>query len=112
GNAEIFLKTIERVRATVPGVALRTTFITGFPGETQADFDVLSDFVRQARLDWLGVFSYSDEEGSGAFHLGDKVPARTIEARRRSLMRLQQSISRKSRASLLGQRFDLLVEGP
>ncbi len=98
GNAEIFLKTIERVRAAVPDVAIRSTFITGFPGETEADFAVLSDFVRAAKLDWLGVFSYSDEEGSGAFHLGDKVPARTIEARRRSLMRLQQSISRKSRA--------------
>ena len=112
GNADIFLKTIERVRATVPDVAIRTTFITGFPGETEADFAVLSDFVRAAQLDWLGVFSYSDEEGSGAFHLGDKVPARTIEARRRSLMRLQQSISRKSRARLVGRRFDLLVEGP
>ncbi len=112
GNADIFLKTIERVRATVPDVAIRTTFITGFPGETEADFSVLSDFVRAAQLDWLGVFSYSDEEGSGAFHLGDKVPARTIEARRRSLMRLQQSISRKSRARQVGRRFDLLVEGP
>lgn len=112
GNADIFLKTIERVRSTVPGVAIRSTFITGFPGETEADFTILSDFVRAARLDWLGVFSYSDEEGSGAFGLGDKVPARTIEARRRSLMRLQQSISRKSRAALIGRRFDLLVEGP
>jgi ribosomal protein S12 methylthiotransferase len=111
GNAEIFLKTLERVRATVPDVALRSTFITGFPGETEADFAVLSDFVRAAKLDWLGVFSYSDEEGSGAFRLGDKVPARTIEARRRSLMRLQQSISRKSRVRQIGRRFDLLVEG-
>jgi len=112
GNAEIFLKTIERVRATVPDVVIRSTFITGFPGETEADFAVLSDFVRAARLDWLGVFSYSDEEGSGAFGLDDKVPARTIEARRRSLMRLQNSISRKSRAAQVGRQFDLLVEGP
>jgi ribosomal protein S12 methylthiotransferase len=112
GNADIFLKTIERVRATVPDVAIRSTFITGFPGETEADFGVLSDFVRAARLDWLGVFSYSDEEGSGAFGLDDKVPARTIEARRRSLMRLQNSISRKSRAAQVGRHFDLLVEGP
>ena len=112
GNADIFLKTIGRVRATVPDIAIRTTFITGFPGESEADFAVLSDFVRAAQLDWLGVFSYSDEEGSGAFHLGDKVPARTIETRRRALMRLQQSISRKSRARLVGRRFDLLVEGP
>jgi ribosomal protein S12 methylthiotransferase len=112
GNADIFLKTIERVRSTVPGVAIRSTFITGFPGETEADFGVLSDFVRAAELDWLGAFSYSDEEGSGAFDLGEKVPARTIEARRRSLMRQQQAISRKSRARQVGRQFDLLVEGP
>jgi ribosomal protein S12 methylthiotransferase len=111
GNADIFLKTLERVRSTVPNVAIRSTFIAGFPGETEADFAVLSDFVRAARLDWMGVFSYSDEEGSGAFALGDKVPARTIEARRRSLMRLQQSISRKSRANQVGRRVELLVEG-
>jgi ribosomal protein S12 methylthiotransferase len=112
GNADIFLKTIERVRSTVPDVAIRSTFITGFPGETEADFAVLSDFVRAAQLDWLGAFSYSDEEGSGAFDLSEKVPARTIEARRRSLMRQQQAISRKSRARHVGRRFDLLVEGP
>ena len=112
GNADIFLKTIERVRSTVPGVAIRSTFITGFPGETDAEFAELSDFVRAAQLDWLGAFSYSDEEGSGAFDLGEKVPARTIEARRRSLMRQQQVISRKSRARQVGRRFDLLVEGP
>jgi ribosomal protein S12 methylthiotransferase len=112
GNADIFLKTIERVRSAVPGVAIRSTFITGFPGETEADFAVLGDFIGTAQLDWLGVFSYSDEEGSGAFHLGDKVPARTIEARRRSLMRQQQSISRKSGARQVGRSFDLLVEGP
>jgi len=112
GNADIFLKTLERVRSTVPNVAIRSTFIAGFPGETEADFAVLSDFVCAARLDWMGVFSYSDEEGSGAFGLGDKVPARTIEARRRSLMRLQQTISRKSRAGQVGRRVELLVEGP
>jgi ribosomal protein S12 methylthiotransferase len=111
GNADIFLKTLERVRSTVPGIAIRSTFITGFPGESEADFAILSDFVRAAQLEWLGVFSYSDEEGSGAFHLGDKVPARTIEARRRSLMRQQQSISRKNRAAQVGRRLDLLVEG-
>jgi ribosomal protein S12 methylthiotransferase len=111
GNADIFLKTLDRVRTTVPGIAIRSTFITGFPGETKADFAILSDFVRAAQLDWLGVFTYSDEEGSAAFHLADKVPSRTIEARRRSLMRQQQAISRKNRAAQVGRRFDLLVEG-
>jgi ribosomal protein S12 methylthiotransferase len=112
GGADIFLKTLERVRSTVPGIAIRSTFITGFPGESEADFAILSDFIRAAQLEWLGVFSYSDEEGSGAFHLGDKVPTRTIEARRRSLMRQQQAISRKNRTRQIGHRFDLLVEGP
>jgi ribosomal protein S12 methylthiotransferase len=68
--------------------------------------------VRAARFDWLGVFNYSDEEGSGAFHLENKVPPRTIESRRRALMRLQQTISRKARAAQVGRRFELLVEGP
>lgn len=112
GNADIFLATLERVRKAMPSVAIRSTFITGFPGETVADHAVLSDFIRAAQLDWLGVFSYSDEEGSSAFHLGGKVPTRTIEARRRSLMRLQQSISRKAKARQIGRRFEILVEGP
>jgi ribosomal protein S12 methylthiotransferase len=112
GSADIFLKTLARVRAAVPGIAIRTTFITGFPGETEADFVALSSFIREAKFDWLGVFSYSDEEGSGAIDLGNKVPPRTIEARRRSLMRLQQSISRKARAALVGRRFEVLIEGP
>jgi ribosomal protein S12 methylthiotransferase len=111
-NADLFLKTLDRVRTAVPGIAIRTTFITGFPGETAADFTVLSDFIRAAKFDWLGVFSYSDEEGSGAFHLGDKVPVRTIETRRKALMRLQQTISRKAKKDFIGRRFDVLVEGP
>ncbi len=111
GHADIFLKTIEKIRAAMPGIALRTSFIAGFPGETDADFAVLSDFVRNARFDWLGVFSYSDEEGSGAFHHGEKVQSKTIEARRRALMRLQKSISKKSRTGMIGRSFDVLVEG-
>ena len=111
GNAEIFLKTIEKIRAAMPDVALRTSFIAGFPGETDADFATLTDFVEAARFDWLGVFSYSDEEGSGAFHLGEKVPRKTIEARRNKLMRLQRSISKQAKAGLIGREFDLLAQG-
>ena len=111
GGAEIFLKMIEKVRATVPGVAIRSTFIVGFPGETDEDFQVLSQFVRDAKLDWFGVFGYSDEEGSKAFALDEKVPQRTIEARRRSLMKLQQGISRKAKKSWIGRVVDVLVEG-
>ena len=111
GGAEIFLKMIERARATMPQIALRTSFITGFPGETEADFALLLGFVKEARFDWLGVFEYSDEEGSAAYHLDGKVPKRTISARQRKLMRDQLQISRTARAAQVGRTFDVLVEG-
>jgi len=110
-NAEIFLKTIEKVRAAVPGIALRTSFIVGFPGETEADFETLCDFVREAKFDWLGVFGYSDEDGSRAFGLEEKVPARTIERRKRELMKIQQRISKKAKAAWVGREVEVLVEG-
>ncbi len=111
GGADIFLKMIRKVRAAVPGIALRTSFIVGFPGETDADFEALCDFVAEARFDWLGVFAYSDEEGSQAFGLGTKAPRRVIEQRRRALMKLQQGISRQTMRERVGQTFDVLVEG-
>jgi len=110
-NAEIFLKTIAKVRATVPGIALRTSFIVGFPGETEADFETLCDFVREARFDWLGVFGYSDEDGSRSFGLEGKVQARTIERRKRELMKIQQRVSKKARAEWVGREVEVLVEG-
>jgi len=110
-NAEIFLKTLEKVRAAVPGIALRTSFIVGFPGETEEDFEALCDFVRAAKFDWLGVFGYSDEEGSRAFGLDEKVPARTIERRKRELMKIQQRISGKAKEAWIGHELDVLVEG-
>ena len=112
GSPEIFLRLLERARRMVPGIAVRSTFITGFPGETDADFSILQQFVREAKLDWFGVFSYSDEEGSRAFSLESKVPRRTIEARRRSLMKLQQGISRRAKQLWVGRTLDVLVEGP
>jgi ribosomal protein S12 methylthiotransferase len=111
GGAEIFLKTIAKVRAAVPGIALRTSFIVGFPGETDADFEALCDFVAEAKFDWLGVFSYSDEEGSRAFDLATKVPKRVIEQRRRALMKLQKGLSRQAKRAQVGSTFDVLVEG-
>jgi ribosomal protein S12 methylthiotransferase len=110
-GADIFLRTLDKVRAAVPGIALRTSFIVGFPGESSSDFQVLEDFIGQARFDWLGVFSYSDEEGSGAFSLGAKVPRRTIEARRRRLMKLQQSISKRAKQQWVGRELVVLAEG-
>jgi ribosomal protein S12 methylthiotransferase len=112
-HGDIFLKTLEKVRAAVPGIALRTSFIVGFPGETAEDHAALMDFVREANFDWMGAFSYSDEEGSQSIALDKalKVPKRTIEARRRSLMKLQQSISRERKRQWVGQTMNILVEG-
>jgi ribosomal protein S12 methylthiotransferase len=111
GTADRFLQIIATARKTIPNLVLRTSFIVGFPGETDADFEELCAFVEAAKIDWLGVFSYSDEEGAGAFSLDEKVPKRTIEARRRKLMRLQQKISRKARKQWIGRELDILVEG-
>jgi ribosomal protein S12 methylthiotransferase len=113
GNAQIFLDLIARARRLVPGIVIRTSFIVGFPGETEADYKELEAFITAAKIDWLGVFTYSDEEGAKAFELADelKVPTRTIQARRRKLMKLQQKISTKSKAAWVGREIDLLVEG-
>jgi ribosomal protein S12 methylthiotransferase len=110
-GAEIFLRSIEKMRRAIPNLTLRTSFIVGFPGETERDFEQLCDFVRKAQFDWLGVFGYSDEEGAKAFDLVEKVPTREIERRRKKLMSIQKQISRKKRRALIGQQFDLLLEG-
>jgi ribosomal protein S12 methylthiotransferase len=111
GSADIFLKTLEKVRKTIPGVALRTSFIVGFPGESSSDFELLQEFIQSAKFDWLGVFNYSDEEGSGAFSLDQKIPHRTIEARKNKLMRLQQSISKCAKQQWVGRELVILAEG-
>ena len=112
GGAEIFLRTLEKARSILPGLVLRTGFIVGFPGETNEEFAELKQFVREARFDWMGVFSYSDEEGARAFEFGEKLPRRTIEARRRSLMKLQQGISKAGKQAWVGRTLDVLVDGP
>jgi ribosomal protein S12 methylthiotransferase len=113
GTPEVFLRLIDKARAMVPGIVLRTSFIVGFPGETDEDFAMLCEFVAAAKIDWLGVFSYSDEEGAAAFGLDAelKVGKRTIEARRKKLMRLQQKISAKAKAGWVGREVDVLIEG-
>ena len=93
-SGDIFLKLIERIRRTIPGVAIRTSFIVGFPGETDADFEELCQFVEAARFDSLGVFTYSDEDTSGSYALDGKVDGRTIHNRKRRLMAIQRKISR------------------
>jgi len=112
GSAEIFLKLLAKIRREVPGITLRTSFIVGFPGETEEDFQQLCDFVEAAEFDWMGVFSYSDEDGSPAYLLDEKVPARTIERRRRKLMQLQKKISRRLRKQWIGREIEVVLEGP
>ncbi len=112
GSGEIFLKLIERIRRTIPGVAIRTSFIVGFPGETEREFEQLCGFVQTARFDRLGVFAYSDEETSGSFPLDGKVDRRTIYNRRRRLMAIQRKISRALHRAQVGRETTVLVEGP
>ena len=111
GNAEIFLRTIEKARRTIPGLTLRTSFIVGFPGETEKEFEELCEFVHAAEFDWMGTFAYSDQEGAGAYALADKLSLREIERRRKHLMQIQKQISRRKKKALRGQQFDVLLEG-
>src|SRR6185369_13569987 len=112
GGADLFLRSIEKMRQTIPNVVVRSSFIVGFPGETAREFQELCEFVQQAQLDWMGAFSYSDQEGAGAFGLEDKLPVRDIERRRKHLMQLQRKISKRQKKKLVGKEFDLLLEGP
>jgi ribosomal protein S12 methylthiotransferase len=111
-SGDILLRLVERIRSTIPGVTIRTSFIAGFPGETEADFNELCQFVEAARFDRLGVFSYSDEDTSGSFALDGKVDGRTIERRKRRLMAIQRKISRAKNGRMVGSETPVLVEGP
>src|SRR5271163_4591424 len=111
GGSDLFLRSIEKMRRTIPDVTLRTSFIVGFPGETEAEFEELCGFVRAAEFDWMGAFGYSDQEGAHAFALDEKLPAREIEQRRKHLMQIQRRISKKKKKALVGQELDLLLEG-
>lgn len=110
-SGDIFLKLIERIRRTIPDVAIRTSMIVGFPGETDKDFEELCQFAQAAKLDRLGVFSYSDEDTSKSFDLDGKVGAKTIYQRKRRLMSLQRKISRAQNRKLVGREMQVLVEG-
>jgi ribosomal protein S12 methylthiotransferase len=110
-HGDAFLKLLERIRTTIPGVSLRTSFIVGFPGETAADFDELCGFVRAASLDWMGVFEYSDVDNAGSYALDAKVDAETISGRRDRLMSIQKKISRERLREFRGRTAVALVEG-
>lgn len=102
---------IARVRKLVPGVAIRTAFIVGFPGETEKEFEELLAFIRDARFERLGAFIYSREEGTRAFSFRPQVPERIQRERLDRVMRLQQEISRSHTAALAGKELDVLIEG-
>ncbi|MEO8596059.1 MAG: 30S ribosomal protein S12 methylthiotransferase RimO [Candidatus Solibacter sp.] len=110
-SGDIFLKLLERVRRTIPGVAIRTSFIVGFPGETAEDFEELCQFVEAARFDNLGVFTYSDEDTSASYALDGKVDGRTRQNRKRRLMAIQRKISRAKNRALVGSEVAVLVSG-
>ena len=111
GNRASLERLIERVRKRVPGIAVRTTFIAGFPGETEKDFEELSSFVKSVEFDRVGVFTYSDEEGTPAFDLTEKVPQRTAARRRNSLMKAQARISQRKNRARVGEVVQVLFEG-
>jgi ribosomal protein S12 methylthiotransferase len=102
---------VERIRERVPGVAVRTSFIVGFPGETEEDFGRLLGLVEAGRFDNVGVFTFSDEEGTSSFDLPGRVPCRVKESRRRKLMALQKRISARRNRARVGERVEVLVEG-
>ncbi len=111
GGYEIFLRSIEKMRKVIPNLTLRSTFIVGFPGESESDFEELCEFVKQAQFDWMGAFSYSDEEGAGAHQLDGKLSSKEIERRKQRVMQIQRLINRKKNNALVGKQFDLLLEG-
>jgi len=111
GNRASLERLIERVRKRVPGIAVRTTFITGFPGETEADFDELLTFVKNVEFDRVGVFTYSDEEGTPAFNLPDKVDPKIAKRRRDRLMKEQAKIAKRKHTAMIGQTVRVMFEG-
>jgi ribosomal protein S12 methylthiotransferase len=111
GSALLHRRLVQRFRQVMPNAALRTTCIVGFPGETDDEFETLVEFVREARFDHLGVFTYSHEERTAAHELEDSVPGEIKDARRDRLMRLQQEIVFEANRELVGSRAEVLVEG-
>ncbi|HEV8345044.1 MAG TPA: 30S ribosomal protein S12 methylthiotransferase RimO [Vicinamibacterales bacterium] len=112
GTRQAYDALLARIRARVPGVALRTTFIVGFPGETSGDVLELCSFISDHAFDHVGVFTYSHEEGTSAYELGDDVPAKTKAARRNRVMSLQKKLVGRRLQKRVGERVRILIEGP
>jgi ribosomal protein S12 methylthiotransferase len=103
---------VARLRAGIPGVTLRTTFIVGFPGETEAQFETLLDFIERTRFERLGIFKYSQEEGSRAARMAQQIPTKVKNNRYRRAMILQQRIAHEIAATKIGSQLKLLVDEP
>jgi ribosomal protein S12 methylthiotransferase len=112
GTRATYTRLLDRIRQRVPGVALRTTLIVGFPGETEADFAELEGFVGDIGFDHVGVFTYSHEEGTRAFGLPDDVPAAIKRRRRSALMSRQKRIVARAQKARIGSRVTVLIDGP
>ncbi len=110
-SGQQFLRMLEKIRAAIPNVALRTSFIVGFPGESEDDFRALLDFVAAAEFDHLGVFLYSNEESSRSFELPNQVASQVAHRRQRQLMALQRKLSRRKLRRMVGESLPVLVEG-
>jgi ribosomal protein S12 methylthiotransferase len=111
-SGDAFLRLLERTRATIPGVSLRTSFIVGYPGETESDFQELCGFVRAAQFDWMGVFTYSDVDTAASYALDAKVSEDAKVARRDKLMAIQRKISAQKLKARVGNTEIALLEGP
>ncbi len=111
-SGDAFLNLLERIRSTIPGVWLRTSFVLGFPGETEADFEELCAFVRAAEFDWMGVFPYSDVDLAASSRLHGKVNGTLATERRNRLMAIQKKISARKLERRVGKCFTALLEGP
>ena len=112
GTRATYERLLDRIRQRLPGVALRTTFIVGFPGETRQDVEALRQFVSDTAFDHVGVFTYSHEEGTSGFALTDDVPAAEKRRRRAELMSLQKRIVTRAQRRRRGEQVRLLVDGP
>src|SRR6266481_230597 len=112
GGSDLFLRSIDKMRRTIPSLTLRTSFVVGFPGETEKEFDELCEFTKEVGFDWMGAFGYSDQEGADAFELENKISPREIESRRKALMSIQKRISRAKKKAFVGKEVDLLLMGP
>ncbi|MGB8982275.1 MAG: 30S ribosomal protein S12 methylthiotransferase RimO [Anaerolineales bacterium] len=110
-NIEWVHRTLGKMRAAIPNLAIRTTFIVGYPGETEEEYQALVDFVRETRFDRVGTFQFSFEAGTTSEPLGDPIPAEVKQARFEGLMELQQGISLQINQSYVGRTLDVLVEG-